>query len=74
MTEPDSTALDALAVALAPRLLRELRALIEAESDEARDYAEGVAELEAMGYRVGPPRVPGPSVSPPARPKKRRRS
>jgi hypothetical protein len=48
----DDAALEALAVALAPRLLREVRRLIEAES--ADDRALGVAALAEMGYVPGP--------------------
>ena len=59
MTTTDDTALDALAVALAPRLLREIRALIEAEAGD--DRALGVAALESIGYTVsGGPRPPAP--------------
>jgi hypothetical protein len=44
-------ALDALAVALAPRLLREVRALIEAEAGD--DRALAVAGFERIGYTLG---------------------
>lgn len=72
----DSDALDALAAALAPRLLREVRRLIEAEADD--DNALGVATLAEIGYvpRTAPkasltaPRQ-RPSVQHGARAKKR---
>ncbi|HYP99997.1 MAG TPA: hypothetical protein VER96_15085 [Polyangiaceae bacterium] len=47
----DDAALDALAAALAPRLLREVRALLAADPDD--DRALGVAALESIGFTVG---------------------
>ena len=49
---PEDAALDALAAALAPRLLREVRALLAAEA--AEEDQGGVAMLAAMGYALGP--------------------
>ena len=51
---PEDLALDALAAALAPRVLREVRALIEAERAGADDEALGIAVLAQMGYAPGP--------------------
>lgn len=50
-TTPDDAALDALAAALAPRLLREIRALIEAGPED--DWALAVAGSTKIGYSLG---------------------
>jgi len=60
---PDDAALDALAVALAPRLLREIRSLLAEEADPER--ALGIAALAEMGYEPGP-RPDGSYDFPPA--------
>ena len=60
MATPDDAALDALAAALAPRLLREVRALLAAEADD--DCALGIAALASIGY------VPAPGAGTGARP------
>jgi hypothetical protein len=49
---PDDVALDALATALAPRVLEKVRALLAAEQDD--DRALGVAGLAELGYVPGP--------------------
>jgi hypothetical protein len=49
-TAADDAALEALAVALAPRLLREIRSLIRAEAGD--NDAEALAILSAMGYQT----------------------
>jgi hypothetical protein len=49
-TAADDAALDALALALAPRLLREIRLLIRAEAGD--NDAEALAILSAMGYQT----------------------
>lgn len=51
----DDAALDALAAALAPRVLEKVRALLAAEQDD--DHALGVAALASIGY------VPTPGLS-----------
>ena len=48
---PDDAALDALAEALAPRVLEKVRALLAAEQGD--DRALGLAALESIGYTVG---------------------
>jgi len=53
LSAADNAALDALAVALAPRLLREVRALIAADSGDD-DEALAMAVAERMGYVFGP--------------------
>lgn len=47
----DDAALDALAAALAPRVLEKVRALLAAEQDD--DRALGVAVLAELGYEPG---------------------
>ncbi len=64
MSTPDDAALDALAAALAPRLLREVRALLAAEADD--DRALGVAALAELGYEPGPSPSPSSGPVPPA--------
>lgn len=51
MTAPDDAALDALAAALAPRVLEKVRALLAAEASD--DRALGVAGLAELGYEPG---------------------
>ena len=51
MPVSDGAALDALAAALAPRLLREVRKLIEAEADD--DHGLGLAVMARLGYSPG---------------------
>ncbi|MEI9950630.1 MAG: hypothetical protein WDO74_17040 [Pseudomonadota bacterium] len=64
VSTPDDAALDALAAALAPRLLREVRALLAAEADD--DRALGVAALAELGYEPGPSPSPSSGPVPPA--------
>lgn len=52
MSAADDAALDALAAALAPRVLEKVRALLAAEQDD--EDALGVAALAKIGYTPGP--------------------
>lgn len=59
----DDAALDALAAALAPRVLREVRALLAAETgDAAGRRTRGIALLAELGYEPG--HGPGSSIPP----------
>ncbi len=53
MQTPEDAALDALAVALAPRLLREVRALLAVEAGEDEEIALGIAVMRRLGYEPG---------------------
>ena len=65
----DDAALDALAAALAPRLLREVRALIEAEGPDD-DHELGLAVMARLGFSPG--RGAGSALEPPQQLKRKR--
>lgn len=52
----DDAALDALAAALAPRILEKVRELLAAEAGD--DHALGLAVMARLGYQPGPKPCP----------------